>query len=175
MRSEALAASWRGPRRFGRIGPALAGPETAEFDRVVRLELFRVAAATGRVPSEVEVAERLAEPREAVTDAIRRLADGKALILAPGGTSIWAANPFCAVPSGFRVRTHERTYWAICIWDALGIPASLSADATIETDCGDACGERLLLTIRDGSLADGEGVVHFGVPAARFWENIVFT
>jgi hypothetical protein len=111
--------------------PALAGPETAEFDRVVRLELFRIAAATGRVPSEVEVAERLAEPREAVADAIRRLADGKALILAPGGTSIWAANPFCAVPSGFRVRTQERTYWAICIWDALGIPAALSADATI--------------------------------------------
>jgi len=40
--------------------------------------------------------------------------------------------------------------------------------------CGD-CGVPLTLGVRDGSLAEGEGVVHFAVPARRWWENIGFT
>ena len=33
----------------------------------------------------------------------------------------------------------------------------------------------MTLEVRHGRLVRGEGVVHFGVPAARFWDNIAFT
>jgi hypothetical protein len=44
----------------------------------------------------------------------------------------------------------------------------------VAAQCGD-CGEELVLEVRDGQLVRSEGVVHVGVPAARWWENIAFT
>jgi hypothetical protein len=144
------------------------------FDREVRLHIFRHAAETARVPTPSEIATTLGRPQEEVEESYGRLAAGRALILAPGSTNIWAADPFCAVPSNFRVSALGRTYWGICIWDALGIPAALHADATITARCGD-CEDQIVLEVKDGALARGEGTVHFGVPAARWWENIAFT
>ncbi len=149
-------------------------PETAELDQAVRLFVFQQAADTGRVPAGGQIAEGLGQPRDAVDAALQRLAAGRALILAPGSTNIWVANPFSAVPSAFRVQARGRTYWGICIWDALGIPAALRADATVEAQCGD-CGQPLRLEVRGGSLVHDEGVVHFGVPAVHWWDNIGFT
>ncbi len=144
------------------------------LDMDVRVHVFRQAADTGRVPLPAEIAAALGRPRPEVVDAIRRLAADRVWFLAPGTTNIWAANPFCAVPSNFRVQALGRTYWAICIWDALGIPAALHADATVTARCGD-CDAELVLEVRDGALTRGEGVVHFAVPARRWWENIAFT
>lgn len=149
-----------------------AGSEV--LDRTVRLHVFGQAAETGRVPTAAETAEALGEPQAAVEAALGRLAAARVLILAPGTANVWAANPFCAAPSAFRVEARGRTYWGICIWDALGIPAALHADATVTAQCGE-CGDELVLEVRDGVLSRSAGVVHFGVPAARWWENIAFT
>jgi hypothetical protein len=31
------------------------------------------------------------------------------------------------------------------------------------------------LTVASGELADSEGAIHFAVPAAHWWDDIVFT
>jgi alkylmercury lyase-like protein len=142
--------------------------------REVRILLFREAAATGRVPQPAQIAAALHHPEEAVAAAVKQLAAAKVLILAPNDGAIWAANPFCAVPSGFRVEADAKTYWGICIWDALGIPAALGKDAVISAPCGD-CGEDLRLEVRNGRLTHSEGVIHFAVPAHHWWDNIAFT
>jgi hypothetical protein len=147
---------------------------TEALDREVRVFVFRQAADTGRVPKPDEIAAALGRPQPEVEDAIRRLAAGRVWFLAPGTANIWAANPFCAVPSNFRVSALGRTYWGVCIWDALGIPAALHADGTVVARCGD-CDEEIVLEVRDGALVRDEGVVHFAVPAVRWWENIAFT
>jgi hypothetical protein len=155
----------------------MTGPDAGAldaFDREVRLRLFREAAETGRVPQPPAIAEALDRPLAEVQAAIHRLAAGRVLILAPNDGNIWAANPFCAVNSGFRVEARGRTYWAICVYDSLGIAASLGADAAITAPCGD-CGEPMRLEVRGGALARSEGVVHFAVPARRWWDNIGFT
>jgi hypothetical protein len=144
------------------------------LDQDVRLYVFRQAADTAVVPSPAEIAAALDRPQPEIEESLRRLAAGRVLILAPNTTNIWAANPFCAVPSNFRVRALGRTYWGVCIWDALGIPAALHADATVVARCGD-CDEEIVLEVQDGALVRGEGVVHFAVPAIRWWENIAFT
>jgi len=149
--------------------------EADTLDQDVRLYVFRQAADTTRVPGPGEIASALGRPHPEIEESLRRLAAGRVLILAPNSTNIWAANPFCAVPSNFRVSTPERTYWGICIWDALGIPAALNADATVTARCSDGCNEEIVLEVKDGTLARSEGIVHFGVPAARWWENIGFT
>lgn len=86
--------------------------------REVRLHVFQRAADTGVVPQPSQIAAALARPQAEVEQALKQLAAGKVLILAPNDGNIWAANPFCAVPSGFRVDARGRTYWGICIWDA---------------------------------------------------------
>jgi len=147
---------------------------TDALDRAVRLHVFGQAAETARVPQAPDVAAALGQSVTEVESSLLRLAAGRVLILAPNSTTIWAPNPFCAVPSDVRVEALGRTYWAICIWDALGIPAALHADATVRAGCGD-CADELVLEVRDGALTRGEGIVHFGVPAVRWWENIGYT
>jgi hypothetical protein len=96
------------------------------------------------------------------------------LALAPGTANIWLANPFCATPSSFAVEANGRLWWGVCVWDALGIPATLRTDGVISTRCPD-CAAPIELRVRKGGLAQTEVVVHFAVPAAHWWDNIVFT
>ena len=144
------------------------------LDTDVRLALFHHLADTGRAPSADELAAAMGQPRAVVEQSLRRLEDVHVIVLAPGTINVWMAAPFSAVPTAFRVEADGRRYWGNCIWDALAIPALLDADATLTAGCGD-CGVPLTLGVRDGSLAEGEGVVHFAVPARRWWENIGFT
>jgi len=142
--------------------------------REVRLYVFEQAAETARVPQPSQIAAALRHPQVEVEQALKRLAAGKVLILAPNDGNIWAANPFCAVPSGFRVEAGNKTYWGICIWDALGISAALGKDAVIRAPCGD-CGAPMRLEVRNSRLAHSEGIIHFAVPAHHWWDNIGFT
>ncbi|MSR21351.1 MAG: hypothetical protein EXR91_10340 [Gemmatimonadetes bacterium] len=151
-----------------------SGASSPEFLTEVRLHLFGEAAATGRVPQSGQIAGALGRSEDEVKRALFELGRARVLIMAPHDGSIWAANPFCAVPSGFRVQAKGRIYWGICIWDALGIPAAMDADAVITAPCGD-CGSALRFEIRDGELVRSEGVVHFAVPAHHWWDNIGFT
>jgi hypothetical protein len=148
--------------------------DLAALARQVRLYVFRHAADTTQVPQAPQIAEALDRPLEAIHAALQQLAAGKVLILAPHDGAIWAANPFCAVPSGFRVLVSGKRYWGICIWDALGIAAALRQDAEIRAPCGD-CGEPLLLEVRQGRLTRSEGVIHFAIPVHHWWDNIGFT
>ena len=142
--------------------------------REVRLHVFREAADTARIPQPPQIAAALGRPQTEVEAALRQLAAGKVLILAPNDGNIWAANPFSAVPSPFRVETRGKTYWGICIWDALGIVAALDTDAVIRAACGD-CSEPMSLQIAAGDLRRSEGIIHFAVPAHHWWDNIGFT
>ena len=144
------------------------------FAREVRLYVFREAAHTARVPQPPQIAAALGRPQTEVEQALRQLAAGKVLILAPNDGNIWAANPFCAVPSPFRVEARGKTYWGICIWDALGIVAALGTDAVIRAACGD-CSGPIVLEIAAGKLRRSEGIIHFAVPAHHWWDNIGFT
>ena len=140
----------------------------------VRIHVFRESAATGRVPQAPAISRALGRSEPDVRAALHELAAAKVVILAPNEGDIWAANPFCAVPSGIRVAAAGRQYWAICIWDALGIAAAVDADAVISAPCGD-CGAAMTLEVRDRQLVGAEGVVHFAIPAHHWWDNIGFT
>jgi len=147
--------------------------DAVALDRAVRLQVFAEVAATARMTTAASLAAALDRSPAETEKALRRLAASRLLVLAPGSTNVWLAPPFSAVPTDFKVRTGERTYWAICIWDALGIPAALGQDATITTWCGD-CGDELRLAVRDGALVRPAGLIYFGAPAARWWDNIGF-
>ena len=149
--------------------------EVDELDRSVRLGLYGHFLAHGRPPAAAETAQALGLPAEAVEESYDRLAAARVIVLRPGTREVLMANPLSAVPTRFTARLADgRSFYGNCIWDVLGIPAMLGQDAVIGALCGD-CDDRLELEVREGRLARSEGVVHFGVPAARWWEDIVFT
>jgi alkylmercury lyase-like protein len=142
------------------------------LDRDVRLAVYRRFAEEARPPTAPEMAVGLGVGTLDVEASLRRLADGHVLVLAPGTPYVWMANPFSAIPTPFEVEAGGRLYFGNCIWDALGISACLHADAHIRTYCPD-CSEPLSLDVRDAELeAAAEGVIHFAVPAAHWWDDI---
>ena len=103
--------------------------------------------------------------------SLRRLAADRLLVLAPGTPYVWMANPLSAIPTPFGVEAGGRSYFGNCIWDALGVLAMVGDAGTVRTWCP-CCGERLAVEVAGDRLVDGEGVVHFERPAARWWEDI---
>lgn len=145
----------------------------AAIDRRVRHRIYQAFIETARAPTADELAVALELPLDSVARSIDRLAEAHAIALAPGTRNVWMAFPFSAVPTAYPVRTAQRTYWANCAWDALGVPALLGVDAEIRTQCAD-CGDPLVFGVRDGQV-ESDAVVHFLVPPKRFWENVGFT
>lgn len=142
---------------------------------VVRVEIYRSFVESGRPPMPVELATELRVPLHEVEAALRDLADADLIALVPGTSFVWLAHPFSAAAAPFRVTSGERTWDAICVWDALGILALVEADGHVETACPD-CGDRLRVDVRDGEVRGRDGyVAHYGVPASRWYEDVGYT
>ena len=146
-----------------------------DFETTVKLSIYRTIAATGKAPTSGEIAEGLGASARAVEDAFRALHGKRLLVPEPGDPSrIRMAPPFSGIETGFRVRIGRRAYDANCVWDALGIPAALHEDGVVEASDGET-GEPMTLEVRGGAPVPRECAIHFAVPAARWWEDIVYT
>ena len=143
------------------------------IDTAVRLEVYRFFVDQGRPPIPAEVAHAVGMDQASVEESHRRLAEGHVLVLAPGTPYVWMANPLSAIPTPFPVEVGGRTWFGNCIWDALGVVAMLGGTGTVTTWCPD-CEERLSVSVEDNRLSSGEGVEHFAVPAAHWWDDIGF-
>lgn len=141
-------------------------------DRRLRHEIYAHLAATGAAPSVDVIAGWLGDPT-AVGSALQRLHDDHALVLDSDG-SIRMALPFSAIPTNHRVVGKERSWWANCAWDALAIPAACGIDAEIDARWHDT-GEPVDLRVVDGEVQGSDGFVHFSIPAARWWDDIIET
>jgi len=142
-------------------------------DEAVRVEVYRFFVDRGRPPVPAELAAALSLDQIAVEESLHRLADAHVLVLAPGTPYVWMANPLSALPTPFVAHVDGRTWFGNCIWDALGIVAMLGGGGTVTACCPD-CGGDLSVTVEDNQLTHGDGLVHFAVPAARWWDDIGF-
>jgi hypothetical protein len=145
-------------------------PEDVELRNVTYAQI----PALGRVPLASEVARVVGADAGAVRAAWRRLHDAHALVLDADGTEIRMANPFSAVPTPFRVAAAGQQWDANCAWDAFGICAALGTDGRIDTTCPD-CGDAISCEVRDRAPGDPTLRFHCLVPAAAWWDDIVFT
>jgi hypothetical protein len=145
--------------------------DAAILDGDVKLAVYRKIVDEGKPPTAAEIARGLGIATSEIEASLHRLDERHVLVLVPGTSSIWMASPFSAIPTPFEVEVGDRRYFGNCIWDALGIPVCLKTDGRIHTYCPD-CSEPMSLDVRHGSLAAPEGVIHFEVPAARWWDDI---
>jgi Alkylmercury lyase len=144
------------------------------FDLALRNVTYGLFVELGRAPTAAEVAQQRASSVEEVVAGWRRLHAQHALVLDPATGELRMANPFSAVPTPHRVQADDRWWYANCAWDAFGICAALRTDGRIETTCPD-CGDALEIEVRESRPDDDTLVFHCLVPAARWWDDIVFT
>jgi hypothetical protein len=140
----------------------------------IRNLTYGMFAELGRAPTAEEVARTAQRPRAEVEGVWRGLHEAHALVLDTATTELRMANPFSAVPTAYRVRAAGRWWYANCAWDALGICAALHVDGRVETSCPD-CGEPIAFEVADQRVDDETLLFHCLVPAAQWWDDIVFT
>jgi len=145
-----------------------------ERDLRLRALTYGLFVELGRAPTADEVAESGGVARDDVVDGWLRLHEQHALVLNPATAEIRMANPFSAVPTAYRVLAQGRWWYANCAWDAFGICAALHADGRVDASCPD-CGEPLGVELRARRPDDESLLFHCLVPAARWWDDIVFT
>jgi hypothetical protein len=145
-----------------------------EFDVEVKLAVYRHFAETGRRPSITETAEHVNSDANSVLDAYQSLRTQRLLVLEADGSSIRMASPFSGVPTQHVVEADGIQYFANCAWDALGVLAALHKQGTIHSSCAQS-GEPLQLEVDLQGPAPSDWLFHCLVPAARWWDDIVFT
>ena len=128
----------------------------------------------GRAPTADDVAHAAGLSGAEVEAIWRDLHRAHALVLNPATTEIRMANPFSAVPTAYRVQAAGRWWYANCAWDALGICAALQVDGRIEASCPD-CGDAIALEVHDQRPDDERLWFHCLLPAAHWWDDIIFT
>jgi hypothetical protein len=149
-----------------------------DFKNRVRVQLYGLFLEMGRCPSTEEVAHALGCSVPQVAAAFQELAAAHMLVLQAGSGEVLMANPLSAVPTPFVVETQAKTgtrsWYANCIWDALGVIAMLQTDGRVLTSCG-CCGESMTVSVRRGKAETRPpGIVHFAIPAKHWWDDIVF-
>jgi hypothetical protein len=146
-----------------------------DFDTAVKLNIYKTIAETTKMPTSAGIAQALGASIAVVEAAFARLHQQRLLVPEPADPSrIRMAPPFSGIETPFLVKIGENSYYANCVWDALGIPAALHQDAVIEASDGHT-GQTLMIEVRDGRPIPEPYTVHFAVPAARWWANIVYT
>ena len=145
-----------------------------DFDASVRKAIYESTLETGAPPTIGHLTDLVEASDADMRAALSRLASARFVVLQPQSGELLMVPPFSAVPTPFVVQTPRYRAFANCAWDALGVPAMLGEPAAIEAACG-CCGESMGLAASGHATPSGTGVVHFAVPARRWWDDIVFT
>lgn len=140
----------------------------------VKLAVYKYFAETGSSPSCDQVAQTLGTSAGEVVQAYQRLRAQRVLVIEDDGISLRMAPPFSGVATQHVVQAGGRSYFANCAWDALGIPAALQEPATVYSRCEQSMESLRLEVGLDGPASSG-WVFHCVVPAAHWWDDIVFT
>jgi hypothetical protein len=155
----------------------------------VRAAVYRHFADTGAAPDNQSIAKLLGASPDEVISAFRELRANRVLFLEDDAASIRMAPPFSAVPTQHRVRAGTVEYFGNCAWDALGTLAALHQPGVIESRCEQSMEPLRLEVGVDGPVPGGTGssgaggrgngsddwVFHSLVPAAKWWDDLVFT
>jgi hypothetical protein len=147
---------------------------TLERSGDLRIFVYEHLVASGLPPTLEEIAKNFGTTAALARQELAGLKIGKTILVHPESGEIWMAGPFAAAKTDYQAVAGDRSWWANCAWDMLGIPMVLNAPVQVHTKCTD-CGSPMTIDC-DPSLAPTEtAVVHFLVPARHWYEDIAFT
>lgn len=141
---------------------------------VLRVHIYDWLLERGVPPSSDELAQHFRTTAAEVKRALAELKIGKTVLVHPQTGEIWMAGPFSAAPTAYRVIGSRAQWFANCAWDMLGVALIAHETVRIETRCTD-CEQSMSLTASPSSPPQEQAVVHFLVPARRWYDDIGFT
>jgi hypothetical protein len=145
-----------------------------DLDLPIRYFVYKHFIEETSPPTIAETAEEFGLTEAEAKAAYQRLHQKHFFFLDPGTTNIRMANPLSAIPTKFKVQVDDKSYWANCAWDMLGIPAMLQRDATIEALFEDTQ-EKVVMMVKDGQVQYDGGVVHFPLPFQQWYGDLILT
>ena len=145
-----------------------------DFLTSVKLAVYQHFATTGAAPTPHDIAGSLGKTPNEVREAYTQLRANRVLLLESDGVTIRMAPPFSGVPTQHRVTVEDVKYFANCAWDALGIPAALHKPGTVHSRCEQTM-EPLELSVSESGPGPSSWIFHSLVPAAKWWNDLVFT
>ena len=145
-----------------------------DLEAALRKVAYEAVFARGALPSAADLSAACAAPEPEVKAALRRLAEQRIVVLQLSSDELLMLPPFSAVPTPFVVKSPRHSSFANCAWDALGVAVMLRQPVEVVTACG-CCGESMRLDASPDAPPKGTGVIHFAVPARRWWDDVVFT
>ncbi|MFN8179729.1 MAG: organomercurial lyase [bacterium] len=148
--------------------------EAPDFDTQVKLAIYGHFAEEAAAPTVARVATRVGAGDAEVQAAYRRLFARRVLVLEPDGATIRMAPPFSGVPTQHVVLAGGKSWFANCAWDALGVLAALGTAGEVRSRCEQTMEPLRIPVDRDGP-SPVPCVIHFAVPAAHWWRDIVYT
>ena len=146
----------------------------SDFDFDVRYHVYAFFVEHTRPPSVEECATHFGQTSDEMRDIYQRLHEHHMFFLEPGTHQIRIANPLSAVPTDYEVTANGKTYTVNCAWDMFGLAAMLNADADINAVYAQTR-EPASILVRDGEISGDGGVIHFAVPAAQWYDDLIFT
>jgi hypothetical protein len=149
-------------------------PQTIDA-RHLLVYVYDQILARGTPPTSSDIAAHFDTTPDEALRALREMKFGKTVLPNPRTGEIWMAGPFSAVPTPYEVSADGVRWWANCAWDMLGIPVVADRRVHIDASCTD-CGAPMAFDVDPmRPTLDVEGVVHFLLPARRWYDDIGFT
>lgn len=140
----------------------------------LRMHVYDRLLDSGRPPTLRELAERYRVPEAEARRALAEMKIGKTVLVHPRSGEIWMAGPFAAAETPYRIVGQRARWFANCAWDMLGAAVVVNEPVRIETSCTD-CGDPWHLDVDPARPFAHDGVVHFLVPARRWYDDIGYT
>jgi hypothetical protein len=138
----------------------------------VHHQLVRTLIDTGSCPGRSELAQRLHIPVAQVEQLLSELSEIHGIVLHPHVCEPWLVHPFSTTPTAHWVEGPGASWWAPCIWCALGVATLVRGETRIHTRVA-AEAEPVIIPVVDGQPTGLEDVwVHFAIPLARAWQNV---
>ena len=137
-------------------------------------ELIRALLDTCSVPNNEELTDQLHCSVSDLERCFDELAEQHGVVLHPNSHRVWVLHPFSLAPTPFLVRAGDRRWWGSCAWCSFGIAALVDEPCTITSSLG-AEEERVVITVENRRVSPDDLLVHFPIPMARAWDNVVYT
>jgi hypothetical protein len=150
-----------------------------EREREIRKFIYDRFRDTSHPPLAQHIVDRFGIPRPGVVAALRSLQEERQLTLIPGTDRIFMAHPFSALITPFHARLRSgREYFINCSFDTLALHVMLGGAAMTVSSFCHRTGTQIEMYLEDGAVRCRQPeatIIYLGLPAARWWENIIDT
>jgi len=137
----------------------------------LHFELIRGLIHHQACPTNAGLAKALGVSETELQKLLRRLEVIHGVVLHPHVCEPWIVHPFSCTPTINWVKGENGSWWAPCVWCALGVTVLVGGSTNIHTRFG-AEDEPVSIEVIDGRPVREDIWVHFAIPPARAWDNV---